>query len=124
MNSLPGVSEMLALLDVLKKNVRDFAAREEKLESDLRVQTAAGLRDFASQNQAQEAAAMALEMNAAEALEHEKGRCQSRYDRRKAWINHAHSAVSRKVMDTIGEQDVAVERPHATRRAGCGNPAR
>ena len=32
MNSLPGVADMLALLDALKKNVRDFAAREEKLE--------------------------------------------------------------------------------------------
>ncbi len=69
MNSLPGVNEMLALLDALKKNVRDFAAREEKLESDLRVQTAAELRDFASRNQAQEAAAMAQELNAAAGAE-------------------------------------------------------
>ena len=62
MNSLPGVNEMLALLDALKKNVRDFVAREEKLESDFRVQTAAELRDFASRNQAQESAAVSQEL--------------------------------------------------------------
>jgi len=40
-NSQPGVNEMLALLDALKGAVRDFVAREEKLESDFRVQSAA-----------------------------------------------------------------------------------
>src|ERR1017187_9228774 len=96
---------MLALLDALKKNVRDFAAREEKLESEFRVQTAAGLRDFADRNQAQEAAAMAQDLDAATALKNEKDQCQSRFERRKAWINSAHAAVSRRVMNQIGEQD-------------------
>jgi hypothetical protein len=106
-NSLPSVNEMLALLDALKKNVRDFAAREEKLESDLRVQTAAELREFANRNQAQEAAALAQELNAASARKNEKDRCLSRLERRKAWINRAHAAVSRRVLAKIGEQDVA-----------------
>ena len=105
MNSLPGVNETLALLDALKKNVRDFAAREEKLESNLRVQTAAELRDFSSQNQAQESAAMTIEMNAAMALKNEKDQSQLHFERRKAWINSAHAAVSRCVLDKIGEQD-------------------
>src|ERR1035438_7043880 len=96
---------MLALLDALKKNVRDFAAREEKLESEFRVQTAAGLRDFADRNQAQEAAAMAQDLDAAMALKNEKDQCQLRFERRKAWINSAHAAVSRRVMNQIGEQD-------------------
>jgi hypothetical protein len=104
-NSLPGVNETLALLDALKKNVRDFAAREEKLESNLRVQTAAELRDFSSQNQAQESAAMTIEMNAAMALKNEKDQSQLHFERRKAWINSAHAAVSRCVLDKIGEQD-------------------
>ncbi len=106
MNSLPGVNETLARLDALENNVRDFAAREEKLESDLRVQTAAELRDFASRNQAQESAAIAQELNAAAAVKTEKDRCQARFERRKAWINRAHAAVSRRVLDKIGEQDV------------------
>ncbi len=105
MNSLPSVNQMLALLDALKKNVRDFAAREERLESELRVQTAAELRDFASRNQAQESSATAQELNAAAALKNEKDQCQSRFERRKAWINSAHAAVSRRVMSEIGEQD-------------------
>ena len=106
-NSLPGVSETLALLDALKKNVRELAAREEKLGSDLRVQTAAGLRDFAARNQAQESAAMAQELNAADAQKTETDQCQARFERRKAWLNRAHAAVSRNVLDKIGEQDVA-----------------
>jgi hypothetical protein len=105
-NSLPGVNETLALLEALKKNVREFATREEKLESELRVQTAAELRDFASRNQAQESAALAQELNAAAALKNEKDQCQARFERRKAWINRAHAAVSRRVLDKIGEQDV------------------
>jgi hypothetical protein len=96
---------MLALLDVLKKNVRDFVAREEKLESELRVQTGAGLRDFASRNSAQEAAVMSQDLDAAAALKNEKDQCQSRFERRKAWINNAHAAVSRRVLNEIGEQD-------------------
>ena len=72
MNSLPSVNEMIALLDALKKNVGDFAAREEKLESEFRVQTAAELRDFADRNQAQEAAALSRELDAAAALKQER----------------------------------------------------
>jgi DNA segregation ATPase FtsK/SpoIIIE, S-DNA-T family len=104
-NRLAGINETLALLDALKNHVRDFAAREEKLESDLRVQTAAELRDFAGRNQAQESAVMAQEMDAAEAQSNEEERCQAQFARRKTRINNAHAAVSRRVMDQIGEQD-------------------
>jgi hypothetical protein len=104
-NSLPGVNEMLALLEALKKNVRDFAAREEKLESDFRLQTAGEVRDFAARNQAQETAAAEREMAAAAALQAETDQCEARFDRRKAWINRAHSTVSRQVLNEISAQD-------------------
>src|SRR5277367_3620645 len=55
-NSQTSISEILALLDALKAAVRDFAAREEKLESAFRVQSAAASEAFASRNQAQAAA--------------------------------------------------------------------
>ena len=42
--SNPGAREMLALLDALKNAIRDFAAREEKLNGDLRAQSAAAAR--------------------------------------------------------------------------------
>ena len=57
MNNHPGVNDMLALLDAMKNAVRDFVAREEKLNSDFRVQSAAELNLLARQNEVQEAAA-------------------------------------------------------------------
>jgi hypothetical protein len=104
-NNHPGVKEMLARLDALKNVIRDFTAREEKLNGEFRVQSSAALNAFAARNQAQESAAAALETNAAAALEAEKHRCNLRFERRKVWINRAHAAVSKRVMNEIGAQD-------------------
>ena len=105
MNSQPGVNEMLALLDALKGAVRDFVAREEKLESDFRVQSAAAASALIAQNEAQETAAFELESNADDAMEAEKSRLQSRFEQRKARISHAHTAVSQRVTGAITECD-------------------
>ena len=105
MNSHPGVNEMLALLDTLKNAVRDFVAREEKLNSEFRLQSTGELNAFESQKQAQESAAYALEMNAEAAMEAEKNRLQSRFEKRKSRITRAHSAVSRRVTHAITECD-------------------
>jgi hypothetical protein len=104
-NSLPGVNETLALLDALKKNVRDCAAREEKLEADHRLAVGSELRDFTTRKEAQETAANEREVKAAAALKAEEDQCQARLARRKDWINRAHSAVSRRVLSEIGRQD-------------------
>ena len=105
MNSLPGVNEMLALLDALKKQVRDIAAREEKLEVDYRVGTAAELRDFQARNEAQEAAAAGLEAGAEVKHQSELAQSQTRFARRKEWINRIHSTMSRRVLEQISAQD-------------------
>ena len=105
MNNHPGVKAMLARLDALKNVIRDFTAREEKLNGEFRVQSSAALNAFAARNQAQESAAAALETNAAAALEAEKHRCNLRFERRKVRINRAHAAVSKRVMNEIGAQD-------------------
>jgi hypothetical protein len=96
---------MLALLDALKGAVRDFVAREEKLESDFRVQSAAAASALIAQNEAQETAAFELESNADDAMEAEKSRLQSRFEQRKARISHAHTAVSQRVTGAITECD-------------------
>ena len=105
MNSQPGVSEMLALLDALKGAVRDFVAREEKLESDYRVQSAAAASALEAQNQAQETAAYEREVEVMDALAAEKDRLQNRFEQRKARITRAHSAVSQRVTGAITECD-------------------
>jgi DNA segregation ATPase FtsK/SpoIIIE, S-DNA-T family len=104
-NSLPSVNEMLALLDALKQNVRDFVAREDKLESDFRVATAAELRDFTGRTEAQEATALTRQLDAGMMLKQEQEKCDAKFERRKVWINKAHSAVSRRVHAKIGEED-------------------
>src|SRR5580698_1179834 len=96
---------MLALLDALKKNVRDFAAREEKFESDFRVATAAELRDFAARNETQETAAHEQEFHATNAFKAEQEECQALSDRRRASINRAHANLSRRLHQEINDQD-------------------
>jgi len=105
-NSLPGVNETLALLDALKKNVRDFAAREEKLAADHRLAIGSEWRDFTARKEAQEAAAHEREVKAAAALQAEQDQGRARLARRKDWINRAHSAVSRRLLSEIGQADV------------------
>ncbi len=105
MNSRPGVNEMLALLDSLKSAVRDFVAREEKLESEFRLQSAAESNDFATRNQTQEAASRARETNAESALEAQKEILQSRFENRRTRINRAHAAVNRRALGEISERD-------------------
>ena len=46
MNKLPGVNDVLALVDQLKALIQDFSARDEKLESELRARSAAENRAY------------------------------------------------------------------------------
>src|SRR5271154_5108361 len=96
---------MLALLDALKNAVRDFVAREEKLESDFRIRSAAALNDLSKRNEAQAAAFEACETNAESALEKQKEFPQSRFEQRRARINRAHTVVSRRALGEIDERD-------------------
>jgi len=104
-NNHPGVNEILALLDTLKNAVRDFVAREEKLNSEFRVQSAAAENTFASRNQEQETAANLQMSKVQTSLEIETKQCEARFEKRKTRINRAHAAVSRQVLNEIGGQD-------------------
>jgi hypothetical protein len=104
-NSHPGVNETLALLDAIKSAVRNFVAREEKLNSEFRVQSAAELNTLSRQNETQEAAVAAQETNAAAALELARKQHQSRFERRKARINRAYSSVSKWMLNEISARD-------------------
>jgi hypothetical protein len=104
-NNLPGVNEMLALLDGLKAAVGDFVAREQKLNGEFRVQTSAELNAFAVRNQEQEYAAESGKAEALTALEAGRKRLDSRYEKRKARIARADLAVSRRVASAISDVD-------------------
>jgi DNA segregation ATPase FtsK/SpoIIIE, S-DNA-T family len=104
-NSRPGVNEMLALLDTLKSTAAEFVDREEKLEKDFRAHSAAAQNSLSNGNQAQESAAAALELNAADTLETDKQGLQSRFERRQARINRVHAAISGRLLGAISESD-------------------
>ena len=99
-----GVKAMLALLDALKGDVREFAAREEKLNGDFQAQSAAAIRlsDEAVVKRTEKLADDADRENTA--FEAAKIKRQCYFDNRKARIARAHAAVRKRLMDEIGEQ--------------------
>lgn len=104
-----GAKEMLALLETLKSAMRDFAAREEKLNADYRARSAAEIRayDNSIKNQATEGeeATAKLEVNYQET----KTRAKARFEQRKAKINSAHIAARKRVLDEIGQQEAEIK---------------
>lgn len=51
MNKIPSVNDTLTLLDKLKQTVRDFAAREEKLESDFHMRSGSAHKQYETRNE-------------------------------------------------------------------------
>ncbi len=103
-NRHPAVSQVIALLEALKRVIQDFAAREEKLVGEFRAQTAAAAKwaeDAAVQRATRLAEGAADE---ARAFEERKRREQNRYERLKARLHQAHTAVRRRILDDIAEQ--------------------
>ncbi len=102
MNSQSGVSQTLALLEALKNAVRDFAAREERLNADFNARTAAAtkLADDAAIERSRKLAENAVDEDTrfAEA----KARLEAAADHRKARISRAQAAVRRELTEQIG----------------------
>ena len=101
MSSLPSVKEMLGLLDTLASAVRDFAEREEKLNGDYRARSAAERDRYESLNRQQDSASAARMAQAEAGFNSAMSRCQSRFEKRKARILHAHGVVRVDVMGDI-----------------------
>ena len=105
MNSLPSVQEILGLLDTLKKTVRDFVAREDKINGDLRVQTATAHAEFTAIGEQQESTAN-LRLTAAHgmlaaALTHN----QIRLERRRRRVARAYDRLAARGNMEISEHD-------------------
>ena len=105
MNKNPGVSEMLAVVDALKDAVEDFAAREEKLNQELEIRSAAELNANESAKQEQQAKQADALAAAEAALAEEKKRGNARFEIRKVKINRAHSMLSQRVFEEGSEQE-------------------
>jgi DNA segregation ATPase FtsK/SpoIIIE, S-DNA-T family len=101
----PGVNEMLELLDALKSAIKDFAAREEKLNGVYHVKSSAETEAFDAETR-QQTENLAGQIDGAEiSYQTAKTNVQSRFERRKIRITRAHSRVRNRIVgDTTAEE--------------------
>jgi S-DNA-T family DNA segregation ATPase FtsK/SpoIIIE len=104
-----GAKDMVALLETLKNAMRDFAAREEKLNADFRARSAVETRafDIAKDKQATAAAETLAKAEAEFGAAKERGTAQ--FEQRKAKLNQAHITVRKRVMDQITQQEADIK---------------
>ena len=100
---------MVALLETLKGAMRDFAAREDKLNADFRARSTVETHafDVAKEKQAT-ASAETLTKAEAEARE-AKERAKTQFEQRKATLNQAHITVRKRVLDGISQQEADIK---------------
>jgi DNA segregation ATPase FtsK/SpoIIIE, S-DNA-T family len=100
---------MLALLETLKVAMRDFAAREEKLNADFRARSSVETRafDIARDKQTTEAAETIAK---AEGEFHEaKEKAEAHFDHRQARLNQAHISARKRVLDAITQSEADIK---------------
>jgi len=100
-----GLNETLALLDRLRSAIQDFAAREEKLAGEFRVRSAAEAKAFEAEMQRQESRLAVAVADAEEDIGIEKNRWQAKFEKRKAWIGHAHLVTTRQIREGEGGRE-------------------
>src|SRR6185312_4085499 len=100
---------MLALLDALKNAMRDFAAREEKLNADFRARSTVETRAFDAAKEKQTAEAGETTAKAEVQYQEAKTRAKARFEARKTKINSAHIAARKRVLDEIGRQEADIK---------------
>ena len=105
MNNIPAVNNILALLDSLKQTVRDFTAREARLETDYQNRTSAALKLYETQNETLETDWEARLTEAEAELQSEKERAQSLNNARKDRIERAYKTVRGRAVSSVESQD-------------------
>ena len=105
MNKIPPVNETLALLDKLKQTVRDFAAREEKLESDYHNRSAAAHNQYETQNETLETDWEAALATAEEDLKATRKRAEAVTENRKQRIDRAYKNTRNKASKGVEVRD-------------------
>jgi S-DNA-T family DNA segregation ATPase FtsK/SpoIIIE len=100
---------MLALLDSLKSALRDFATREEKLNSDFRTRSGVETKayEFACEKQRTDSSEKLAK--AASDSESAKENLRKRFEERKARLNQAHIQVRKRVLDEISRQEADIK---------------
>ena len=105
-----GTKELLAQLDALKNTARDFAAREEKLETTFRSGVAKQNSIFAETEHSLTAAASVREGNETDGFAYAKEELQAWITRRTARITRAHNRVRDQLERRIAEREAECNR--------------
>jgi hypothetical protein len=104
-NKIPSVTETLALLEILKRTIRDFAGREEKLEADYHNRSGAAHKLFETQTTQLESDWAARIAVAETDLQARRKEAQSRTDNRKDWIERTYKNARNRASQKAEDQD-------------------
>jgi DNA segregation ATPase FtsK/SpoIIIE, S-DNA-T family len=104
-----GAKDMLALLETLKSAMRDFAAREEKMNADFRARSAVETRAFDIAKDQQSTVANEIIAKAEADFVAAKEKAKTQFEQRKAHLNQAHITVRMRVMDTITQKEADIK---------------
>src|SRR6185437_9060842 len=100
---------MLALLDALKNAMRDFAAREEKLNADFRARSTVETRAFDIAKEKQATAAGETMAKTEADFQAAKEKAQAQFEQRKARLNRAHLTARKRVLDDISQREADIK---------------
>jgi hypothetical protein len=112
----PGANEVLERLDALKNSVRDFAAKEEKLNGAFYVRTAAELEEFDAETKRQTEILAGRIDDEESIFQTAKESIQSRFERRQAGIMRAHSGVRNRMVGDITAEESRRQQQNQTAR--------
>jgi DNA segregation ATPase FtsK/SpoIIIE, S-DNA-T family len=104
-NKIRSVNETLALLEKLRQTIRDFAAREEKLESDYHGRSGAALKRYETQSEQLDIDAEAAHTAAEAGLQTKRKEAQARTDKRKDRIELAYKNARNRASQKAEDQD-------------------
>jgi hypothetical protein len=100
---------MVALLETLKNALRDFAAREEKLNSDFRTRSAVETRAYdAAKDKQSTASAETIAISTAE-FDALAAQAETHFEQRKVRLNQAHINARKRVLDAITQQEADIK---------------
>ncbi|MEY2466051.1 MAG: segregation ATPase FtsK/SpoIIIE, family, partial [Verrucomicrobiota bacterium] len=105
MSKNPGVSDTLRLLERLKGLVRDFAAREEKLNSEFRLKSGAEQTAFTAELDRRATELSINTANEQATFEAGQDHRESHYQARKEKILNAHAKLRKKAFDDISNEE-------------------
>ncbi|HWC61113.1 MAG TPA: hypothetical protein VHC44_15565, partial [Verrucomicrobiae bacterium] len=104
-----GAKDMVALLETLKNAMRDFAAREEKLNTDFRTRSAMETRAFDIAKDQQSASAADTIAKAESEFDAATEQSKTHFEQRKTKLNQAHINARKRVLDQISQQEADIK---------------